>query len=713
MAVDASEVQQTATNGVSSLAIAHPVRLAANAAGDGDMLVLLVGYANSSEAAPTLADGSWTSLGAAVYGGAGAFGSDPGPRGLAGWWKVSDGTETDGTGASVATVTVTNGGTGSTRIMRAVMTRVAKSAATWATPTWATATDASADTSLSLSTGSNPGGAAGDFVVAAGAWSPSSATPSGGASSVIVWPGAGVSTTQGITGTVSVTNTMRLNTYTAPVTSTPTGNASLSLTLASAGAGVGAFVRLRATGVPPVAYAGESKSVEPGSTCVLDGSESQGTIASWQWTQTGGPAVALSSRVGLAPSLTPPTGWESFTPLDVSAGGTIVLDNATDYKVVGQTAATKVLIRGGRRVVVMGLTINVDDVAGWTTSSESSTCGLELQTYPSNGTGAAADAEFYIEGLLVQGNTLTQGIRLNAQSHAVKLVNYHVAGVRFDDCDHRDGTNGRSTNHPDAIQAYNGAFKSLDIDGMTAYSGYQGIFLRIGDSAGYPTDADARPVTMRRTDLHAIEFTGSDGYDYAGHRMLWNYGHLGTTLFPITLDEDTYTDTYPSGSSGVWVKGHIHNGWQPGGFYRVRYWDGSAYVLDPVPSGGLDVHAVAQGAASAPDATGTDAVSDWASFSSGISGKIRLGSPPDGEHVPAALTGATYDRAAFQTEGTSAQPTFTAPAVVGGTTLTFTLQVTDSGGQVSNVDTVTVTALPPTELGTKDGALCGVLVYGE
>jgi hypothetical protein len=45
----------------------------------------------------------------------------------------------------------------------------------------------------------------------------------------------------------------------------------------------------------PVADAGPDQTVAAGSLVALDGSDSAGSIKSYAWTQTGGPAVALSS----------------------------------------------------------------------------------------------------------------------------------------------------------------------------------------------------------------------------------------------------------------------------------------------------------------------------------------------------------------------------------------------------------------------------------
>lgn len=245
----------------------------------------------------------------------------------------------------------------------------------------------------------------------------------------------------------------------------------------------------------------------------------------------------------------PPTGWESYTTLDVSAGGTFQVADGTNVKIIGQTASGPVLIRSNNNVVIMGLTITTN-VPTWTTIGESGSEGLELQHRTSAPTTPAPDCTFHVEGVYITGPTLTQGIRTNCPGADVRLVNIHVDPIHFDSSDQRDGVNGKSTNHPDLLQTY-GAQKSLVIDGFTGYSAYQGLFFKEDNTIV------GGPISLSHVDVHAVGGIGSDGITYPGHRMLWNYRDQ-----PITVSGDT-----------VWVQGHKRNGWQPGGFYRERYYD--------------------------------------------------------------------------------------------------------------------------------------------
>ncbi|PID31308.1 hypothetical protein CR983_01815 [Candidatus Saccharibacteria bacterium] len=337
-------------------------------------------------------------------------------------------------------------------------------------------------------------------------------------------------------------------------------------------------------------------------------------------TTTGGPFEDVTAAE-------PPAGWENFQPLDVTAGGYFILRNDTDYKVVNQTANGNVRLRGGHRVVVRGLTVNINRPDTWNKESESLTTGLELQEnpYPADnplsGGSPQPDRQFYCEGILLEGPHLTQGVRVACPTADVHLVNVHVAGIRFRDSDHRDGTRGNRINHPDLIQTYGGA-KTLSLDGFTGYSSYQGLFFKEDNTIV------GGPINLRRVDVHGTEVFDDEGNAYAGHRMIWNFRGQ-----PVTAVNDS-----------VWIDGHVRNGWQPRpngstSFYRIRYWDGNQYHYDPAPSLATDEMAIRP----TPTSVQTDALGRYAVVPT-VTGVLRLGSPPGGEFVPGALVGNGYER---------------------------------------------------------------------
>jgi hypothetical protein len=343
-----------------------------------------------------------------------------------------------------------------------------------------------------------------------------------------------------------------------------------------------------------------------------------------------GYALALNTRSGedltgqgrdfFATAVALPAGWESFTPLNVGTGGTHVLRNDTDYLIRNQTLTQSLRLQGGRRVVVMGLTITITR-ADWTTVGSSVTCGLFLEEGVTGG-APQANRAFYCEGIRMGGPNLTQGVLTYCPTADVYLSNIHVAGIRFDSCDHRDGTNGKTLNHPDLVQT-TGSQKSLTIDGFTGYSAYQGLFFKEEENP------QGGPIFLRRVDVRAIEHVGSDGISYPGNRMLWNESDQ-----PLTIERGS-----------VWVDGLPRNGHQDGGFYRERFFNGSIYVLDPAPSLAAERDAVLP----RPTVGGTDARGAFAYFAIDtapeINGVVYLGTPPF-EFVPSASVGVGYDPAA-------------------------------------------------------------------
>lgn len=122
--------------GTTSCTPAYPASLAA-----GDLIFLACTYGNSTDATPATPSGFTLIPNSNLLGGSGSYGTDTGNRGVIAWIKISDGTET-------GTITVNNGGSGSTATISAQMTRATKSAAAW----WVSATtgtDNSSDTSYS------------------------------------------------------------------------------------------------------------------------------------------------------------------------------------------------------------------------------------------------------------------------------------------------------------------------------------------------------------------------------------------------------------------------------------------------------------------------------------------------------------------------------------------------------------------------------------
>lgn len=268
------------------------------------------------------------------------------------------------------------------------------------------------------------------------------------------------------------------------------------------------------------------------------------------------------------------TGW---TTLDATAGGRFTLDVNTDYIVNASAKVTTngshsdgaLWIEGGRGLHIKGLHL---EVAGFLSNSpgEQAAAGLLIQDH--QGGGSVDGRIVHIEGLRIDGDSLTNGIRTDCPTAIAQIQNCYIGECGFLNCDHRDGTRGVAKNHPDILQTY-GSQKELRVSGLTGTSMYQGIFLKEDH-----VDSVYGPMYLKHVNVHASERShlttpaiaekdGATGYAYAGHRMMKLYPANAGSL---RLDDGT-----------VWVDGHPNNGWAGGGaFERVRYWTstGTAYT---------------------------------------------------------------------------------------------------------------------------------------
>jgi hypothetical protein len=167
------------------------------------------------------------------------------------------------------------------------------------------------------------------------------------------------------------------------------------------------------------------------------------------------------------------------------------LDRTKDYVILPPatplTNPGGVSINGGRNVVWVGGEIAIPGTVPPTQKNGGR--GLYLL----NQTGT-----IHIEGLRIDGDGLHEGIDIGAPRATVQLRNLRIGPVR--------NPPGLAT-HPDVIQAWGGP-KVLRIDGLTASTEYQGIFLQ--------PQAYGK-VDILRVELHDVDITGSASSAY----LLW------------------------------------------------------------------------------------------------------------------------------------------------------------------------------------------------
>lgn len=118
------------------------------------------------------------------------------------------------------------------------------------------------------------------------------------------------------------------------------------------------------------------------------------------------------------------------------------------------------VINGGHNVVIMSGHIQVPYVSA--TSTITQRMGLEL---------AAQTGTVHVEGLLIDGPDLSEGIDLEERSGAtVQIENVRVGPL------HARDEIGFTDNHPDVIQTWAGP-KVLRVDRLTGITDFQGLML--------------------------------------------------------------------------------------------------------------------------------------------------------------------------------------------------------------------------------------------
>lgn len=308
-----------------------------------------------------------------------------------------------------------------------------------------------------------------------------------------------------------------------------------------------------------------------------------------------------------------PPDLRTFETITVTEPGSVRMDDDTDYLIeTPETIEGPVVLRGGRHVVWLGGHIRIPE------SGQSARATERRALVVQDGEDPVEGRVVHLEGLLIDGPDLSEGINTNAPSAILQLQNSRILGVHFRSRDDLEGAGDYDgPNHPDIVQTW-GSIGSLRIDGLTGTSAYQGLFLKADQNRPHG------PVWLRRVDLTAVAEQGEEGERFVGHRLLfWEPARSG----PLRIDEGTvWIDHDPRSRWGPEFGDNVHPpttaaddiaaelGRDERGTYVT--WDGDV-ELD----------------------TGEVAVRD---FSGQRPGVIYSGSPPGGSWVPAGVPGTDY-----------------------------------------------------------------------
>jgi hypothetical protein len=268
-------------------------------------------------------------------------------------------------------------------------------------------------------------------------------------------------------------------------------------------------------------------------------------------------------------SWSPPALQDPITIRVGTTGGVPALERDRDYLIVMPSAPRTegLVLNGGRNVVLIGGEIAI----GY--QGKGPTINARRGLYITNASGVV-----HVEGLLVHGDDLSEGIQISAPQAIVQLQNVAVRNV------HARDQVGFTDNHPDVIQTW-GSVGELRVDGFTGETDYQGIFFK-ADYNGPHGGVHLRRVNMRS---------------------------MPTTRYQVWMDDRG--GRYPSVSfDDVWVEP------RPGGSFEKSIWPDVDHAR----------HA----------AVVVDGRASWPTLP--VEGSVQEGVPPGGDFVPVERVGLGY-----------------------------------------------------------------------
>jgi hypothetical protein len=265
------------------------------------------------------------------------------------------------------------------------------------------------------------------------------------------------------------------------------------------------------------------------------------------------------------PELTSPT-----TILVGVTGAVGTLDKARDYVLVmpGTPRTEGLVINGGRNVVVIGGEIAIPH------QGENPTINARRALYVAHSTGVV-----HVEGLLLHGDDISEGVQTNAPLATVQLQNLAVLNV------HARDQVSFTDNHPDVIQTW-GGIGELRVDRLTGETDYQGLFFK-SDFNGPHGPVHLRNVNIRSMDTTRYQFWMADtggGYPTVTLEEVWVETapgrSFGKTVWP-DVDSATHPPTISDGAAS-WptlpVTGVVRSGVPAGGDFVSAASVGIGYV---------------------------------------------------------------------------------------------------------------------------------------
>jgi hypothetical protein len=242
------------------------------------------------------------------------------------------------------------------------------------------------------------------------------------------------------------------------------------------------------------------------------------------------------------------------------------LDPERDYiiELPNEPLRRGINLSGGRNVVILGGEIDIP----WQGAAPSIAARRGLHLTSATGT-------IHVEGLLLRGDDISEGIQVNAPAAIVQIQNVAVLDIRA-----RDQV-GFTDNHPDLIQSYGNA-RELRVDRFTGSTDYQGFFFQAdfyGPQHG-PIRLSRVNITGRSTARYLLWFAPVAGSGDVILDDVWldvpeeREGGLGRAVWPnvaydgasraVVTAGAPETVAWPTGAAPA-ITGHVSAGTPPGG----------------------------------------------------------------------------------------------------------------------------------------------------
>jgi hypothetical protein len=442
------------------------------------------------------------------------------------------------------------------------------------------------------------------------------------------------------------------------VTATAAQTATGTLSSSSVYAGAIATYKSSASNVPPTANAGPDQNVTVSSAVTLDGSgssDSDGTITGYNWTQISGTSVTLSSSTVVNPTFTAPA-----SPATLVFGLTVTDNN-------GATSPQDTV------------TINVANKIGYVGEAAGSTSTTSSTTFTLNYLKAVPAGHTVLIGIAVDGpvgsdnSPVLSALDTKSNSYVMNVAGYRTSTVGTAILSCRLGTNVTTS---DTITITCTTTRGRWAVSAAEFDNIHASALDVTAHNDNPTATNPTTVGPTATSANQVEVVfASFGFGTANA----NAFSTGTNYSQAGTQRQTGTT---SGHRGISSE------------YRIYTAAAAQTATGSLsPAGGYSA-AIATYAA--------DLISDTAPVANAGSNQTVAAFDTvtlDGTgstDVDGTVTGYSWSQtvgpAVTLSSTTVAQPTFTAPGVNGGTSLTFSLVVTDNlGTNSTNSATVTIT----------------------